>query len=224
MESLNEYEEGSERLRRIMEWSIVLAGLGFIGWFGREIFLGPLREVVFGMAHLHYATVIGISCSGLGALFIVLLLRNVAGAIQFNAFGLEFKGASGPIIMWVLCFWALTFAMIKTWDLATPINGATLQSIETQHKETVCLSICSTLMGESSAVMFVLRSVYVGLMLLLDRGCRHQGRTSMEDNHGMECYCCPPADRDLSCFIRVEPALCGGDLNPIYLHRIALGS
>jgi hypothetical protein len=36
--------------------------------------------------------------------------------------------------MWVLCFWALTFAMIKTWDLATPINGATLQSVETQHK------------------------------------------------------------------------------------------
>ena len=56
MENLSEYEEGSERLRRIMGWSIVLAGLGFIGLFGGEIFLGPLREVVFGMAHLHYAT------------------------------------------------------------------------------------------------------------------------------------------------------------------------
>jgi hypothetical protein len=85
------------------------------------------------MAQLHYATVIGIPCSGLGALFIVLLLRNVAGAIQFKVFGLEFKGASGPIVMWVLCFLALTVAMIETWNLATPINGSTLPSVET-HK------------------------------------------------------------------------------------------
>jgi hypothetical protein len=51
------------------------------------------------MARVHYATVVGVPCCGLGALFIVLLLRNIAGAIQFKAFSLEFKGASGPIIM-----------------------------------------------------------------------------------------------------------------------------
>jgi hypothetical protein len=125
MENPPEYE-GSERLRQIMGWSIVASGLGFIGWFGLEIFMGSLREVVFGMARLHYGSVVGIPCCGLGALFIVLLLRNVAGDIQFKAFGFEFKGASGPIIMWILCFSALTFAMIKTWPLATPSGGSTL--------------------------------------------------------------------------------------------------
>lgn len=121
-----EYEEGSEKLRRAMGWSIVVAGLGFIFWFAWEVFFGSLSSVVFGMARLHYATVVGVPCCGLGALFIVLLLRNVAGAIQFKAFSLEFKGASGPIIMWILCFWALTFAMMKTWNLTvvdtTPQN------------------------------------------------------------------------------------------------------
>jgi hypothetical protein len=120
-------QPADKRIRHIMGWSIVAAGLGFIGWFGWEIFFGTLRPVVFGMSHLHYATVIGVPCSGLGALFIVLLLRTVAGDIQFKAFGFEFKGASGPIIMWILCFGALVFAMVKTWDLATPSGGATLQ-------------------------------------------------------------------------------------------------
>jgi hypothetical protein len=78
-------------------------------------------------------------------------------------------------------------------------------------------------MGESSAAMFVVRSVYVGLMLLLEYAAIKTGQ-SMEDDHGMDCHCYPPADRDLSCFIRVEPVLCGGDLNPIYLHRMAHGS
>lgn len=121
-----EYEEGSEKLRRAMGWSIVAAGLGFILWFGCEVFFGSLRSVVFGMARVHYATVVGVPCCGLGALFIVLLLRNVAGAIQFKVFSLEFKGASGPIIMWILCFWALTFAMMKTWDLT--VLDTTLQN------------------------------------------------------------------------------------------------
>ena len=121
-----EYEEGSELLRRVMGWTIVIAGTGFVVWFGGAIFFGSLRSVVFGMAQQHYATVVGLPCSGLGALFIVLLLRNVAGAIQFKVFGLELKGASGPIIMWILCFLALTLAMVKTWNLTT-VNMNTTQ-------------------------------------------------------------------------------------------------
>lgn len=129
---LDESQPADRRLRYAMGLSIVAAGLGFIAWFGWEIFFGSLQPVVFGMSHLHYATVVGIPCSGLGALFIVLLLRTVAGDIQFKAFGFEFKGASGPIIMWILCFGALVFAMVKTWDLATPSGGATLQLPQSQ--------------------------------------------------------------------------------------------
>jgi hypothetical protein len=129
MDDPKEYESG-ERTRKIMGWGIVAAGLGFICWFGGEIFMGSLRDVVFGMARLHYGTVVGIPCSGLGALFIVLLLRNVAGEVQFTAFGFEFKGASGPIIMWILCFWALTFGMIKTWNLATGGTIVTPQAMQ----------------------------------------------------------------------------------------------
>jgi hypothetical protein len=86
-----EYEEGSELSRRVMGSTIVVVGTGFVVWFGCAIFFGSLKGVVFGMAQQHYATVVGFPCSGLGALFIVLLLRNAAGAIQFKVFALELK-------------------------------------------------------------------------------------------------------------------------------------
>lgn len=47
----------------------------------------------------------------------VLLLRTVSGDVDVRLLGVEFKGASGPIIMWILCFLALILAVNKTWDL-----------------------------------------------------------------------------------------------------------
>jgi hypothetical protein len=113
----NEYEEGSEYLRRVMGWTIVIVGGAFVAWFGYSIFVGSLRDVVIEVAHNHYASIVGLPCSGLAALFIVLLLRNVAGKIEIKFFGLEFKGAAGPIIMWVICFLALTYGITRTWNL-----------------------------------------------------------------------------------------------------------
>jgi hypothetical protein len=53
------------------------------------------------------------SCS----LVIVLLLRTVEGPIELEAFGVKFKGASGSIIMWTLCFISLVGGLKLLWDL-----------------------------------------------------------------------------------------------------------
>lgn len=55
----------------------------------------------------HLAAAIGVPLSALTALALVLALEQVAGDIQFEALGLKFKGAAGPLVMWVLCFIAL---------------------------------------------------------------------------------------------------------------------
>ncbi len=41
------------------------------------------------------------------ALLLVLLLNYTLGPIEFNGLGFSFKGASGPVILWVLCFLAI---------------------------------------------------------------------------------------------------------------------
>jgi hypothetical protein len=65
----------------------------------------------------HAATLVGLPWSIVVALVIVLLLRTVAGEMQFRVLEFEFKGPSGPIIMWVICFLALILAVIKTCSL-----------------------------------------------------------------------------------------------------------
>jgi len=40
------------------------------------------------------------------ALMLVLLLNYTLGPIEFKGLGFSFKGASGPVVLWVLCFLA----------------------------------------------------------------------------------------------------------------------
>ena len=61
---------------------------------------GDLVEI----AKTHAQAVIGIPWAGGAAFIVVLVLRTSFGEINFKILGTEFKGASGPIIMWVLCF------------------------------------------------------------------------------------------------------------------------
>src|SRR6266542_856688 len=52
----------------------------------------------------HAEAMVGIPWAGGAAFIVVLVLRTSFGPINFKVLGTEFKGASGPIVMWVLCF------------------------------------------------------------------------------------------------------------------------
>jgi hypothetical protein len=65
------------------------------------------------IAKAHAPAMIGIPWAGGAAFIVVLVLRTSFGAINFKVLGVEFKGASGPIVMWVLCF-LVEVAAIKT--------------------------------------------------------------------------------------------------------------
>jgi hypothetical protein len=45
------------------------------------------------------------------ALLVVLSLSYVAGPIEFEALGFKFRGASGPVVLWVMCFLALVIGL-----------------------------------------------------------------------------------------------------------------
>jgi hypothetical protein len=58
---------------------------------------------------------IGVPFCGAMAMFVVLLLRATQGPVEFEAAGMKFRGASGPIVMWVLCFIAAIAATKLLW-------------------------------------------------------------------------------------------------------------
>lgn len=67
------------------------------------------------LANAHAQAMIGVPWAGGAAFIVVLVLRTSFGAINFKVLGTEFKGASGPIVMWVFCFLVEVSAIRILW-------------------------------------------------------------------------------------------------------------
>ena len=66
----------------------------------------------------HYPAMVGIPLMALAAFCIVMSFKVAIGSpIEFEVIGFKFKGASGPVIMWILCFLALTLAFRVLWSI-----------------------------------------------------------------------------------------------------------
>lgn len=105
------------KLSKFFSWVAAAMGFAFMGFVFYAITVVAPYGFFNQIALEHLVSVIGLPCAAVGSLVLVLVLRTVAGNIEFKLWGLEFKGASGPIIMWILCFLAMTLAITKTWDL-----------------------------------------------------------------------------------------------------------
>jgi cation transporter-like permease len=107
-----------ERLKRYVNWALFAGAAlysafhaGFVIWHtvrGTD----QLTKVVYD----HFAAIVGLPFAGFAALALVLLLESRSDQpIEFKALGFEFKGASGPIVLWVLCFLAITGCLKLMW-------------------------------------------------------------------------------------------------------------
>lgn len=65
----------------------------------------------------HYAAIVGLPSAAAGAFVMVTLFRQVSGTIRISFGGLSLEGASGPILLWVVCFIAMALAIKMIWPL-----------------------------------------------------------------------------------------------------------
>jgi hypothetical protein len=63
----------------------------------------------------HPAATIGLPLVAMGSLGVVLLLRSTTGPVEFEAIGFKFRGASGPIVMWIAVFLVIAIAIKMLW-------------------------------------------------------------------------------------------------------------
>ncbi len=66
---------------------------------------------------MHYVFFVGLPFAGFIAYFVVGTLENVRGRIEFEVFSMKFKGASGPIVMWIVVFLTIITAIRLVWPL-----------------------------------------------------------------------------------------------------------
>jgi hypothetical protein len=70
-----------------------------------------VRQIV--MDHLRAS--VGLPIAGVFAFLVVALFRSTEGQIEFEILTVKFKGAAGPIIMWIFCFLSITLAIRVLW-------------------------------------------------------------------------------------------------------------
>jgi ABC-type uncharacterized transport system fused permease/ATPase subunit len=103
-------DEGATK-RTFQLYAIVCMAFIVVGYIAAlfAIFLNDrsLPELV----HAKMTLVVGLPLAALTAFSLVVILESQSGSIEVKAFGFEFRGASGPIVMWVLCFLSLVTAI-----------------------------------------------------------------------------------------------------------------
>ena len=109
------------RLRKGVTWvgviGTALLSFYFFGFLVYQTICGASepRNWLTMIAKTHYAALVGTPMSAAAAFSIVSILKVTNGPIEFEALGFKFHGASGPIIMWALCFLFIVFAFHLLW-------------------------------------------------------------------------------------------------------------
>jgi hypothetical protein len=76
-----------------------LLALLWSGWYSPAV-----RQLVMD----HFRVTVALPAAGLFAFLVVAIFQVAVGQIEFEVLGVKVAGAAGPIVMWVLCFLAIT--------------------------------------------------------------------------------------------------------------------
>ena len=86
-----------------------------ISFIATVIFYANRPAIFEKIAQDHFRGLMGPPMCAMTAMAIVSILRVTSGSIEFEAFGFKFKGASGPIVLWVLTYLATAAAIAVLW-------------------------------------------------------------------------------------------------------------
>ena len=113
-------EERATRNIKLLRWSFKWIPLLWVLLLFGSIVTVLISAIFFSETLIkiileHPAAIIGIPISALVSLSLVLSLEQVGGPIVFKMPGVEFKGASGQVVLWLLCFMAIVFSIKMLW-------------------------------------------------------------------------------------------------------------
>jgi len=90
-------------------------------------------KVWLPIAMQHFPSIVGLPMAAIASLMVVMLLKYTSGPIEFEILSLKFKGASGQIVFWILCFLSIVLAIKILWPLE--INLESVKVLQHQLKE-----------------------------------------------------------------------------------------
>lgn len=76
----------------------------------------PTRQWFRDIVIQHPAATIGTPLCAVMATCIILLFKASSGPIEFEFLTIKFKGGSGPAVIWILAFLAISYSMKLLWN------------------------------------------------------------------------------------------------------------
>lgn len=105
-------------VRRVVTWLCLVAGLSLVGITYFPVVIAAWHQApwLLGIFQHHYAAIFGLPGAGLLSFILVVVLEARFDTIEMEIPNLiKFRGASGPIILWVMCFLSMAVAIRILW-------------------------------------------------------------------------------------------------------------
>jgi hypothetical protein len=94
--------------------AVALAGLGSLYFW--VLYTGVLEGVWLPIFRDHFLMIGGIPIAVIVAAGVVQFFRGVHGPVEIKIPGVQFSGATGPVLLWILCFLAIAWAIKYLWS------------------------------------------------------------------------------------------------------------
>ena len=104
--------------RKIVTWLCLVAGIGLVAVTYFPVIRAALNQDswLLEIFRQHYAAIFGLPGAALLSFILVVVFEARFDRIEMEiANVLKFRGASGPVILWVLCFLSMTLAIKLLW-------------------------------------------------------------------------------------------------------------
>ena len=105
-------------IRQVVTWLCLVAGPVLVGVSYFPIIRAALQQQPWLLATFkeHYAAIFGLPSAALLSFILVIVFEARFDNIEMEIFNVvKFRGASGPIILWVLCFLSIASAIKLLW-------------------------------------------------------------------------------------------------------------
>ena len=104
--------------RKVIAWSFAVAipvlMVGFLYFLFRDLIYHdfPNLRAISGIKSPILQIALIVTVAAIPATFIIFLLESTRGSLEFSVLGIKLKGPSGPILLWVVVFLAVSAIII----------------------------------------------------------------------------------------------------------------
>jgi hypothetical protein len=137
--TMSDDASGDQRVRKVVTILAVIGAVAIAAMLVIAVIgLSVSGDVVYAsIVVTHYPVTFGLPMAAIAALVLVFLLEYARGPVEFEVPGFKFKGAAGPLVMWVIVYLAIASSIAFLWD--STMSSHVVDSMSKARLETAVL-------------------------------------------------------------------------------------